>query len=101
MKYIGYESSLISTENTETKFGLDLEHIDLISWAAFAGCTSLESVRLHNNKCVQFGSFDEYQSLKKISLPSYLHIMTNNDGKILYDFFPSDNIKQFILPSKG
>ena len=80
---------------------LDLKRIDLISSKAFVGCTSLESVRLHNNKCVQIGSFYKCKNLKKISLPSYLHIMTNSDGKILYAFFPSDNIKQFILPSKG
>ena len=44
LKYIGYESTLKSTENNETKFGLDLKHIDLISSKAFVGCTSLESI---------------------------------------------------------
>ena len=69
LKYIGYESFLEPTENTETKFGLDLGHIDLISWTAFAECTSLESVRLHNHSCVQETSFEGCKSLKKISLP--------------------------------
>ena len=58
LKYIGYESLLEPTENTENKFGLDLEHIDLISLAAFADCTSLESVRLYHHSCIQFSSFD-------------------------------------------
>ena len=43
LKNIGYE----------TTFGLDLEHIDLISWATFAYCTSLKSVRLHDNNVIE------------------------------------------------
>ena len=66
LKYICYESALKSTENNETKFRLDLKHIDLISLKAFVGCMSLESVRLHNNKYVQIGSFDKCKNLKKI-----------------------------------
>jgi len=66
LKYIGYERTLKSTENSEIKFGLDLKHIDLISSKAFVGCMSLESVRLHNNKYVQIGSFDKCKNLKKI-----------------------------------
>ena len=57
LKYVGYESLLEPTENTENKFGLDLEHVDLISWAAFAGCKSLESVRLNNHSCIQTAKF--------------------------------------------
>ena len=58
LKYVGYESLLEPTENTENKFGLDLEHIDLISFAAFAECTSLETVRLYEKSCIQYSSFD-------------------------------------------
>ena len=35
LKYIGYKSTLNCTENTDTGFGLDLEHIELISDDAF------------------------------------------------------------------
>ena len=63
-----------------------MEHIDLISLAAFVDCTSLESVRLHDNSCVQSSIFKGCKSLKKISLPSYFRIGTDIYGKKLYDF---------------
>ena len=100
LKYVGYESLLEPTENTENKFGLDLEHIDLISWTAFVDCTSLGSVRLHNHSCIQATSFDRCKSLKKISLLSDFCIQTNIFGYKLYNFFPSNNVDNLILPSE-
>ena len=100
LKYIGYESLLEPTKNTEIKFGLDLEHIDVVSWKAFADCTSLESVRLHNHSCIQGTSFDGCKSLKKISLPSGFRIQTDILGNKLYDLFPSNNVDDLILPSE-
>ena len=100
LKYVGYESLLEPTENTENKFGLDLEHVDLISWAAFAGCTSLESVRLYHHSCIQIASFDGCKNLKKISLPSNFHIHTELFGNKIYDLFPSNNVDDLILPAE-
>ena len=101
LKYIGYESTLNYTENTDTRFGLDLEHIELISSSAFVECTSLKSVRLHDNNIVQVSCFDLCENLKKISLPSDLPVETRSDGEKQYDFFPSNNITELILPSEA
>ena len=102
LKYIGYETSMKSTENSETTFGLDLKHIEYIAPFAFAGCTSLESVRLYDNSCVQERSFIRCKNLTKISLPSHLCMLTKKYIHTLeYDFFPSSNITELILPSKA
>ena len=97
LKYAGYESLLEPTENTENKFGLYLEHIDLISFAAFAECTSLKSVRLYDQSCIQYSSFDRCKSLKEISLPSRFRIVTDILGNKIYDLFPSNNVDDLIL----
>ena len=101
LKYISYESELKSTNNNVSEFGLDLEHIQWIPSLAFADCTSLESVRLHNKQYVEFGCFNGCKSLKKISLPLYLDVETGIDDKKQTDFFPSDKIQMLILPSKA
>jgi len=44
LKYIGYECEPESTEDTDTRWGLDLEHVLYFDYATFAGCTSLESI---------------------------------------------------------
>ena len=86
--------------NQQKILKLNSEHIDVVSWKAFADCTSLESVRLHNHSCIQFSSFDGCKGLKKKSLPSDFHIQTDILGNKLYDLFPSNNVDDLILPSE-
>ena len=98
LKYIGYETTLESKENNETTFGLDLEHIEMIGWAAFCDCRSLKSVRLHYHNFIEQQSFVGCTNLEKISLPPFIHLVTDIDGTKINNFFDSDNIKELILP---
>ena len=98
LKYIGYETSLESTDSSETTFGLDLEHIEFMAYSSFAGCTSLESVRIYDNSCVQNGTFILCKNLTKISLPSHLYIGHKIIYTLDYQFFPSSYVTELILP---
>ena len=101
LKYIGYESTLNCTEKTDARLGLDLEHIDVISSSAFLDCLSLKSVRLYDNNFVRYNCFEGCFNLQKILLPSDLPMEITSDGEKYYDFFPSNNITELILPSEA
>ena len=101
LKYIGYETTLKSKENNETTFGLDLEHIDLIDIAAFSNCTSLKSVKLHDNNVIEQASFEGCKNLETLSLAPYIRLETDINGKKLCNYFDSDNIKKLILRSRA
>ena len=71
-----YEHPMVTTENRDTKCGLDLEHIDYFDYVAFAECKSLESIKLydHNIRC---NTFDDCKNIKKISLQGDMYFRNN------------------------
>ena len=101
LKYIGYESTQNCTDKTDVRFGLDLEHIEVISSMAFLECFSLTSVRLYDNNIVKCDCFFGCDNLQKILLPSDLPMDTSSNGEKFYDLFPSNKITELILPSEA
>ena len=77
---------------------MDLKHIDGFSYSIFDICTSLESVIVHEDQFIQTGAFNTC-NLKKISLPSWLHLSTGIHGEKHCDFFYSDNIEELTIRS--
>ena len=92
LKNIGYECELESTENPDTRCGLDLEHICDIGSIAFADCTSLESIKLYNHRII-YDTFYECGNLKRISLPGDMHFKFD----LSCAYFVSEKVEQLIV----
>ena len=97
LKYIGYECEPEYTEDTDTRCGLDLEHVRYFDYAAFARCTSLESIKLYEHN-IHEGSFHACNNVKRISLPGD---MPQYRFDSLCGHFKIEKVEQLIVRSNN
>ena len=77
LDYIGYGCE--ESEYVESRYDLDLEHVQDFEDATFADCTSLRSIKLYNQG-IRFNTFEGCVNLSIISLPGDMHHFEYNEN---------------------